>query len=161
MCCVRFVPNIKLCVLVKNCIPVQCFFAVLFCIFVFLLSVGHLGHYCGVTTMLLIHPQFSPITAIELCSCFKITNGVMVTSEQFPSCPAAQFRRTPLSEGHLYLWCVWVGSYLIHSIIINLTILKEIFNVSFVIVTHLPITALLYEPCEKLPGLCCWICAWN
>ena len=30
--------------------------------------------------MLLIHLQFSPITAIELCSCFKMTNGLMVTS---------------------------------------------------------------------------------
>jgi hypothetical protein len=30
--------------------------------------------------MLLIHPQFYPITAIELCSCFKIPIGLMVTS---------------------------------------------------------------------------------
>lgn len=30
--------------------------------------------------MLLIRPPFSPITAIELCCCFKITNGLMVTS---------------------------------------------------------------------------------
>lgn len=31
----------------------------------------HLGHYCGITTMLLNPSQCSPITAIELCSCFK------------------------------------------------------------------------------------------
>ena len=30
--------------------------------------------------MLLTHLQFPPITAIELCDCFKISNGLMVTS---------------------------------------------------------------------------------
>ena len=30
--------------------------------------------------MLLIHPQFSPITAIKLCNCFKVTIGIMVKS---------------------------------------------------------------------------------
>uniref|UniRef100_A0A8C7RUT3 Neuregulin C-terminal domain-containing protein n=1 Tax=Oncorhynchus mykiss TaxID=8022 RepID=A0A8C7RUT3_ONCMY len=30
--------------------------------------------------MLLIHPQFSPITAIKLCNCFKVTTGLMVKS---------------------------------------------------------------------------------
>ena len=28
--------------------------------------------------MLLIHPQFSPITAIKLCNRFKVTIGLMV-----------------------------------------------------------------------------------
>jgi hypothetical protein len=30
-----------------------------------------LGYYCGVTAMLLIRPQFSPIGAIKLCYCHK------------------------------------------------------------------------------------------
>ena len=30
--------------------------------------------------MLLIHPQFSPITAIKLCNSFKVTTGVMIKS---------------------------------------------------------------------------------
>ena len=29
---------------------------------------------------MLIHPQFSPITAIKLCNCFKVTIGLMVKS---------------------------------------------------------------------------------
>ena len=33
----------------------------------------HLGHYCRVTTMLLILSQFSPITAIRKDSCSKST----------------------------------------------------------------------------------------
>ena len=51
---------------------------------------SHLGHYCGVTTMLLVHPQFSPITAIELWPHGDIP-------KQCPSCPAAQFRKTTAS----------------------------------------------------------------
>ena len=30
--------------------------------------------------MLLIHAQFSPITAIKLCNCFKVTMDLMVKS---------------------------------------------------------------------------------
>ena len=79
----------------------------------------------------------APITATELCHChmqpchcFKITNGLMVTSLR-SLIPVLQLS----SEGRLYLWCVWVVLYIIHSIIINLTMFKEIFNVWYVIVT--------------------------
>jgi hypothetical protein len=48
--------------------------------------------------MLLIHPQFSPITAINLCNCFKITIGLMVKSlEWFPSSPATELGRMLVS----------------------------------------------------------------
>ena len=40
----------------------------------------HVLEYFGVTTMLLIRPQFSPITAIQLWKCFKVTIGLMVKS---------------------------------------------------------------------------------
>ena len=61
---------------------------------------SNLGH--GITTMLLIRPQFSPITAIELCSGFKNQQWPHgEVTEQFPSCPAAQFRRTTASLMYL------------------------------------------------------------
>jgi hypothetical protein len=71
---------------------------VIFCIILF----THLGHYYGVTAMLLIHPQFSPIIAIELCSWFKIPNGLIGTSLS-SFLPVLQ-----LSSEGLYLWCVGV-----------------------------------------------------
>ena len=40
----------------------------------------NLSWYCGVTTMKLIHSHCSPITAIKLCNCFKVTNRLMVKS---------------------------------------------------------------------------------
>jgi hypothetical protein len=43
--------------------------------------------------MLFTSSQFSPVTAIEVNN--KITNGLMV--KLFPSCPAAQIRRTTAS----------------------------------------------------------------
>jgi hypothetical protein len=39
-------------------------------------SLFKLDSFFGVTTML-IHPQLSPITAIKLCDCFKVTIDVM------------------------------------------------------------------------------------
>jgi hypothetical protein len=43
-------------------------------------SLSQLGYYFEITTILLIHPQFSPITVVELCNCFKVTIGLMVKS---------------------------------------------------------------------------------
>ena len=44
--------------------------------------------------MLLSHPEFSPITAIQLCNCFKVTIGLIVEiPEQFPSSPVTEFVR--------------------------------------------------------------------
>ena len=61
-------------------------------------SLCQLGYYCGVTKMLLIHPQFSPITAIKLCNCFKVTIGPHgEIPEQFPSSPATELGRTHVS----------------------------------------------------------------
>ena len=53
--------------------------------------------------MLLIQPQLSPITAIKLCNCFKVTVGLMVKSLSgcFPL-------RQLCLEGHLYHCSDWV-----------------------------------------------------
>ena len=53
--------------------------------------------YCGLGTMLLIHRQLFPITAIKLYNYFKVTIGVMVKSLSgfFPLRQLSQ-------EGHLY-----------------------------------------------------------
>jgi hypothetical protein len=53
--------------------------------------------------MLLIHPQFSPITATKLCNCFKITTGLMVKSLS-GFLPLRQLSW----EGRLYLCSDWV-----------------------------------------------------
>ena len=58
-------------------------------------SLGQLGYYCGVPTVLLIHPQFSPITAIKPCNCHHWPHGEI--PEQFPSSLAAELGRTPVS----------------------------------------------------------------
>jgi hypothetical protein len=49
--------------------------------------------------MLLIHPQFSPITAIQLCNCFKVTFGGLhgEIPEWFPSSLATELGRMPVS----------------------------------------------------------------
>ena len=53
--------------------------------------------------MLLIHPQFSPITAIQLCNCSKVTIGLIVKymSGFFPLQQLSY-------EGLLYLCGDWV-----------------------------------------------------
>jgi hypothetical protein len=51
----------------------------------------------------LIHPQFSPITGIKLCNCFKVTIGFMVKSLR-GFLPLQQLSW----EGHLYLFSDWV-----------------------------------------------------
>ena len=71
--------------------------------------------------MLLIHPQFSPITAIKLC--FKVTIGFMVKSLS----GFLPLRQLSL-EGHLYLCSDWVYSYTTQNVINNLTMLKGIFT---------------------------------
>ena len=40
--------------------------------------------------MLLIHPQFSPITAIKLCNCFKVTIKVIMVKPLSGSLPLRQ-----------------------------------------------------------------------
>ena len=50
--------------------------------------------------MLLIHPKFSPITAIQLSNCFNVT--MLKTEdgqihEQFPSFPATELGIKPVS----------------------------------------------------------------
>ena len=49
--------------------------------------------------MLLIHPQFSPITAIKLCNCFKVTidwsHGEI--PERLSNSLATELGRTPVS----------------------------------------------------------------
>ena len=41
--------------------------------------------------MLLIYPQFSPITAIKLCNCFKVIIDLHgEIPERFPSSPATE-----------------------------------------------------------------------
>ena len=47
--------------------------------------------------MLFIHPQFSPITAIKLCNCFKVHWPYGEILELFPSSPATELGRTPVS----------------------------------------------------------------
>ena len=48
--------------------------------------------------MLLIHPQFSPITAIKLCNCIKSHHWPHVEiPERFPSSLATELGRTPVS----------------------------------------------------------------
>jgi hypothetical protein len=54
--------------------------------------------------MLLINNQFSPITAIKLCNCFKVTIDLMVKS-----LPLRQLS----SEGRMYrcsTWCIDTSS---------------------------------------------------
>ena len=78
------------------------------------------------STMLLIHPQFSPITAIKLCNCFKVTIDLVVKSL------SGFLLLWQLSEkGRLYLCSGWVYWYTIQSVINNFTLLKWIFNVCF------------------------------
>ena len=114
MCCVGFAPNITLCIQGIKFISLphllQFYFSALlhtactFCnifysVQVSFFSVCHLGYYCGVATMLLIHPQFSPITAIKLCNCFKVTinwsHGEI--PERFPSSLSTELGWTPVS----------------------------------------------------------------
>ena len=105
MCCVGFAPNIALRIQDIRYISLpnilQFYFSARTDVFEFVysaqasfFSLCHLGVYCGVTQMLLIHPQFSLITAIKLCNCFKFTIGLMVW---FPSIPATELGRTPVS----------------------------------------------------------------
>ena len=47
--------------------------------------------------MLLSHPQFSPITAIKHCNCFKVTGPHGEIPERFPSYPATELGRIPAS----------------------------------------------------------------
>ena len=52
--------------------------------------------------MLLILPQFSPVTSIKLCNCFKVNIGLTgEIPERFPSSPATEL-------GRLYLCSDWV-----------------------------------------------------
>jgi hypothetical protein len=53
--------------------------------------------------MLLIHPQFSPITDIKLCNCIKVTIGLMVKSLS-GFLPLRQLSE----EGRNYLCSDWV-----------------------------------------------------
>ena len=76
--------------------------------------------------MVLIHPQLSPVTAIKLCTCFKVTIALVVKSLSgfFHLCLLSQ-------EGSLYLCSDWVCWYTIESVINNSPMLRGIFNVCF------------------------------
>ena len=52
---------------------------------------------------MLIHPQFSSVTAIKICSCFKVTIALMVKSLS----GFLPLRQLSL-EGSLYLCSDWV-----------------------------------------------------
>ena len=92
MCCIGFAPNITLCIqdksellrkMVCSTTLVPCckhVFEYFYSVQASFFSLCQLSYYCGVTTMLLIHLQFSPITAIKLCKCLKITISLMVKS---------------------------------------------------------------------------------
>ena len=90
--------------------------------------------------MLLIHPQFSPITAIKLCNCFKVPIGIIVTS-------LSGFLPLLLLslEGHLYLCIDWVYWCTIQSIFNNFNKIKGIFNACFLNV---------YPSTNRCPSFC-------
>ena len=103
--------------------------------------------------MLLIHPQFSHITAIKLCNCFEVAIGLMAKSlngflplRQLSTCifVVTGCNDTPSKTK-------WITSPCSKGYSIS----------DFCIFTHLPIGPLLCKALENLPGLCGWICVRN
>ena len=150
MCFIGFVPNITLCIqdiklismphfcsftLVPYSKQDECFGIFVFCTGFLLFTLScRLVLRSNYRIMLLIHAQFSPITAITL---FIVTKGLMGKSLS-GFLPLRQLS----SEGLLY-----VCSDYIHRVINNFTMFKGIFNICFlfyffIFFTHLSIAAL-------------------
>ena len=104
------------------------------------------------TWLLVIHPQFSPITAIKLSNCFKVTIGLMVKSLS-GFLPLRQLSQ----EGRLYLCSDWVYWYTIQNLINSFTNAQR--DIQGLLFYFYQIGVLLCKALENLSGLCGWICA--